>query len=245
MSNSFYEETMLKQEFDLVVKLQQDAEFSEYVSVSYEDRITGEVRPVTVHPTGPRYPEKYVVEYRMPVYVSPGQLMRDWHGTATILLSESVLTNKHSNQAPHVTLHSNFAPFNNHMTRDWICTGNAWAVAKDNGLWYFITSLGLVINQDGMVSADHPEANEAAYHYWVARGRKPVTNIAWPLDLLSREVEDDVPPPKATQVTRLTITPVTTKEQAPTTNTTGVPGGLEIIRKPAAPAPIVFTQKKG
>jgi hypothetical protein len=232
MSNNFYEDTLLKQQFGLVAELQQDAEFSKYVSVSYEDRITGEVRPVTV-PPGPRYPEKYIVEYRMPVYVSPGQLRRDWHGTATMTLSDSVL-DENSRQAPHVTFHSNDEPFNNHMTRDWICTGDAWAEAKDNGLWHFIMSLGAVINQDAFISADHPEANKEAYHYWVARDRKPVTNIKWPFDLLGRD-------------SKLKITRVTTKEQAPTTNTTDAPGRLDIRLKsaPSAPDPIVFTQKKG
>lgn len=239
MSNSFYEETLLKQQFLLVAELQQDAEFSKYVSVSYEDRITGKVQPVAIHPSGPRYPEKYIVDYRMPVYVSPGQLKRDWHATATMTLSESVLTDDDSRQPPHVTFQSNFAPFHNHMKSDWICVGNAWKVARDNGLWHFIMSLGAVINQDASVSADGPHLSKEAYEYWVARERKPVTNIEWPLDLLGGEDEDEVP--------SLTITPVTPREQAPTTNITGVPGTLDIKPKPAAPAPapIVFTQKKG
>jgi len=228
MSNSFYEDTMLKEEFLLVARMQQDAEFSKYVSVSYEDRITGEVQSVAVRPPGPRYPEKYIVEYRMPVYVTPGQLRRDWHGTATILLSEPVLTNKHSRHGPHVTFHSNFAPFNNHVTRDSICSGNAWTVARDNGLWHFIISLGALINQDEFVNADGWHMNADAYDFWVTRDRKPVTDIKWPLDLLTRET--------------IVLTPTNT--QAATINITRVPDRLDIRPKPAAPAPIVINPKK-
>jgi hypothetical protein len=242
MSNSFYEETMLKEEYSLVARLQQEAEFSEYVSVSYEDRITGEVQSVANHPRGPRYPEKYIVDYRMPVYVSPGQLRRDWHGTATIRLSEPVLTNKREHQGPLVTFHSNFEPFNNHMRRDWICSGNAWDVAKDNGIWHFIISMGAVINQDGFISLDHPEANEAAYHYWVARGRKPVTDIKWPLDLLSRPVPDV--PPGAIQPPPIKIIAKTPGQEAAAINIAKAPDRIDIKPK-SAPAPIVFTPKKG
>lgn len=244
MSNSFYEETMLKEEFHLVARLQQDGEFSRYVSVSYEDRITGEVQPVTVKPPGPRYPEKYIVEYQMPVYVSPGQLRRDWRGTATMVLSQPVLTNKHSYQAPHVTFQSNFTPFNNHVLSDSICVGNAWTVARDNGLWHFIISLGALINQDEFVCAEGRHYNGDAYDYWVARDRKPVTNIKWPLDLLSRDPLGLKP--KAAQSHPLTITLKEPEQQPPALNITKVPDRLDITQKsaPSAPAPFVITEKK-
>jgi hypothetical protein len=247
MSNSFYEDTMLKEEFGLVVRLQQEVEFSKYVNVSYEDRITGEARPVTFHPSGPRYPEKYIIEYRMPVYVSPGQLRRDWQGTAMILLSEPVLTNKHSRHGPHVTFHSNFEPFNNHVRRDSICSGNAWAVARDHGTWHFIISLGALINQDEFVSADGGHMNGEAYDYWLARDRKPVTNIAWPLDLLSVGFSVRPVEPENHQSSTLKIIPKATGEQTPAFNITRVPDRLDIksVPAPSAPAPIVITPKKG
>jgi hypothetical protein len=186
MSNSFYEDTLLKEEFNLVGKLQQDTEFSKYVVVFYEDRILGEQRSVSVAPNGSRYPEKYIVQYRMPVYVSPGQLRTDWHGVATMELSERVLINKHAHQGPHVTFDSNFEPYNNHVLKTSICSGNAWAVAKENGLWHFIISLGALINQDEFVCAEGWHYNGGAYDYWVSRGRRPVTDIRWPLNLLSQ-----------------------------------------------------------
>lgn len=245
MSNSFYEDTLLRQEYNLVARLQQDTEFTKYVAVSYEDRMVGGVLSVLVQPTGPRYPEKYVVEYKMPVYVSPGKLRRDWEGTATILLSEPVLTNKHSHQSPHVTFHSNFTPFNNHVRRDSICSGNAWAVARDNGLWHFIISLGALINQDEFVCAEGGHFNRAAYDYWLTREQKPVTNIKWPLDLLSRpdlfliKKENDAPP--------LTITLKAPEPPTPVINFIRVSDRLDIQPKPApsAPAPMIITPKKG
>ena len=245
MSNSFYEEIILKEEFRLVARLQQDTEFSEYVKVSYEDRMSGEQQSVGVQPSGPRYPEKYIVEYRMPVYVSPGQLRRDWHGTATILLSEPVLTNKHSRHGPHVTFHSNFEPFNNHVRRDSICSGNAWAVARDNGLWHFIISLGALINQDEFVCAEGSHMHREAYDYWLTRDRKPVTNIAWPLDLLSQTDVSFIRKPAQTSV--LTIITKTPEPQTPVFNIPKAPDRLEIKPKPApsAPAPLVITPKKG
>lgn len=237
MTNNFYEETLLKEEFRLIVKLQQNDEFSKYVSVSYQDRETGKVQSVDVPPSQPRYPEKYIVEYRMPVYVSRGQLQPDWRGTATMLLSETVLTNKHSHQAPHVTFHSNLTPFNNHVTRDWICVGNAWAVARDHGIWHFIISLGATINQDAFVTADEPwHISSEAYKYWVARNRLPVTDIKWPLNLLdegivvmTRTASRVEVPPAAPQKQQITITKMS--------------GKLEIKAKPSS-SRIVFTQKQ-
>ena len=108
MSNSFYEDTLLKEEFNLVVKLQQDIEFKKYVTVLYEDRILGEERSVSTPPTGSRFPERYIVHYKMPVYSSRGQLRQDWQGTAIIDLSEPVLTNKNYHNGPHVVFNTHF-----------------------------------------------------------------------------------------------------------------------------------------
>src|SRR5438105_14162313 len=115
MSSSFYEETLLKEEYNLVARLQQDIEFKKYVTILYEDRILGEERPVSVQPTNARYPEKYIVYYRMPVYISRGQLRQDWEGISIIELSEPVLAEKNSHHGPHVIFNSNFEPYNIHV----------------------------------------------------------------------------------------------------------------------------------
>lgn len=185
MSN-FYEEILLREEYNLVVRLQKEKEFAKYVDVKYEDRITGEERSVLLAPTANKYPEIYIVDYRMPVFVNNGQLRQDWHGTATMRLTEPVLANRNANQGPHTEFTSNFEPFNNHVHQNSICSGNAWIVAKDNGLWHFIISLGALINQDEFVCAEGSHFNGSAYDHWVNRRRKPVTKINWPLDLLNK-----------------------------------------------------------
>jgi hypothetical protein len=212
--STFYENILLREEFNLVQKLQKDTEFAKYITVKYEDRVTGETKPVLSIPTADKYPELYVVDYQMPVYVSVGQLRNDYHGMAGITLSEPVLTNKRADNGPLVDWDSNFQPFNNHIRKDWICTGNAWSVAKDNGLWHFIISLGALINQDEFVCAEGTHIDGEAYDYWIRRNRKPITNIKWPLDLLTRST--------------ITVirTPITEKPK------------ISIIRKPAEQQPV-------
>lgn len=207
--STFYDTILLREEFNLVQKLQKDAEFAKYVTVKYEDRVTGESKTILSSPTANKYPEKYLVDYRMPVYVGEGQLRNDYHGTAKITLSEPVLTNRRADNGPFVEWNSNFQPFNNHIRKDWICTGNAWTVAKDSGLWHFIISLGALINQDEFVCAEGVHIDREAYDYWVRRGRKPVTNIKWALDLLTKPTITIVP----TEKPKITIVKKTPEQQ--------------------------------
>ena len=209
--SAFYENVLLREEFNLVQKLQKDAEFAKYVTVRYEDRVTGETKTVLSAPKADKYPEIYVVDYRMPVYVGVGQLRNDYHATARITLSEPVLSNRQAHNGPLVNLNSNFEPFNNHVHKTSICSGNAWMVAKDNGLWHFIISLGALINQDAFVCAEGNHFNPAAYDYWMQRGRKPVTNIKWALDLLTKPTITVIP----TEKPKITIVKKTLEQQQP------------------------------
>ena len=199
--SAFYENVLLREEFNLVQKLQKDTEFTKYIIVRYEDRVTGEIKPVLSVPTAEKYPEIYIVDYRMPVYVSEGQLRNDFHGTAKIYLSEPVLENKTADHGPHVEWKTNCKPFNNHVSDIWVCNGkgrdSAWAVAKDLGLWFFIIVMGELINQDPNVSTNAVHMSSEAYDYWVRRGRKPITNIKWPRDLLSRPTITVIPVEKS------------------------------------------------
>ncbi|MDR0894532.1 MAG: hypothetical protein LBN06_04440 [Prevotellaceae bacterium] len=182
----FYENILLREEFNMVQKLQKDAEFAKYVTVQYADRVTGETRSVLLDPTAGKYPEIYIADYHMPVYIGAGQLRNDYDATVRITLSEPVLSNRQADNSPMVNFASNFEPFNNHVHQTAICSGNAWAVAKDNGLWHFIISLGALINQDAFVCAEGSHFNPRAYDYWIQRRRRPVNNIKWPLDLTTR-----------------------------------------------------------
>ena len=188
MSN-FYEDTLLKGEFELVQKLQKNKEFAKYVTVRFEDRETGELISVLYTPSDKIYPETYVVDYCLPVFAAENDKRNNFQGTAIITLSEFILSRenrdrKHSTP-PDVTWKSNFVPFNNHITHDWFCPGESWDYAKNAGLWLFIMGIGATLNQDEIVCADAPNhINSSAYDYWVRRGRKPVTDIKWPWGLL-------------------------------------------------------------
>jgi hypothetical protein len=238
MSNSFYEDTLLKEEYKLVALLQQDAEFNKYVKITYEDRIDGEERDVTISPNGVRFPEKYTITYNLPVYISPGQLRKDWSGKIVVELSEKVLTSKRADLGPYLKeFRSNFCPFNNHVTQTRICDGNAWAVAKDHGLWHYIISLGALINQDEFVTADGSHFDGAAYNYWITRGRKPVTNIKWPLDLASREEEKIIFIEKKKLSGGLNIVPKTTPPK--------INKSFTITEKEIPKTPVIkFTERK-
>lgn len=217
--NPIYETVLLREEFNLVQKLQKDAEFSNYVTVKYEDRVTGEVKPILSTPTADKYPEIYIVDYKMPVYVSEGQLRNDYRATAKITLSEPVLSNRRADHGPDVKWNSNIVPFNKHFNgTTTICSGNAWIVAKDFGLWHFIISMGALVNQDEYVcDPDGGHFNPAANDYWVRRGRKPVTNIKWALDLLTRKtitiVPQTAPPATTTDKPKITILKKTPEQQ--------------------------------
>ena len=193
---SDYEDILLREEFRLIQELQKDKEFSRYVTVKYKERFGGEVKSVLSSPTGNKFPETYIAVYQMPVYVSAGQLKNDFRGTATIVLSESVLRNKSADNAPHIDWQANCIPFNNHVTDRVICNGygstSAWGAAKDLGIWYLIIVMGLLINQDPSVTPDEDcHMNSGAYNYWVRRGRQPVTPIKWPRNLLEDDYEEE------------------------------------------------------
>jgi hypothetical protein len=184
MSN-FYNDTLLKEEFNLLQQVQRDREVSKYITISYEDQITGVERQISLAPSNDLYPEKFFVKYRLPVYVAPGQRRDDFEAVAEITINEEVLKSKISDNGPHTVYSSNFRPFNNHVTDTWICTGNAWHVSKDHGLWFYILALGALVNQDGIVT-DHERRqhiNPEAFDYWVERNKRPVTRIHWPWDM--------------------------------------------------------------
>jgi len=185
MSN-FYENVQLREEFILVQKLQKDNEVNKYLTIQYEDRVTGELRSVIQNPSN-KYPESFIVEYRLPVYVNEGQLEHGYRATAKIILSEVCINGNGKRPEPQTFWNSNYVPYNNHVKDKAICTGNAWTVAKGFGLWYYIIALGALVNQDEFVCAEGYHFNSQAYLYWLSRGKKPVTNIKWPYDLHIRQ----------------------------------------------------------
>jgi len=237
--SDFYESTLLREEYKLVTTLQKHNDFKKYVEIFYVDRITGEKTPVLTSPNGNRYPEHYIVNYRLPVYTRRGQLRQDFHAEANITLSKAVLSQRNASNAPHVTFNASFAPYNNHVTKSSICSGNAWVVAKENGLWHFIISIGALINQDEYVSAEGSHFNGDAYEYWKQRGRKPVTNIDWPLDLLEPKLKIK----KIDKRTENTNKPKISVVSKSNSNTPS-PKEIKIIAKPTLSSPNIKIIKK-
>jgi hypothetical protein len=185
MSN-FYNDTLLKEEFKLLQQVQRDREVSKYITISYEDQVTGAERQISLAPSNDLYPEKFFVKYRLPVYIARGQKRNDYEANAEITINQEVLKSKSSDNGPHTVYSANFVAFNKHiLEKNTICNGNAWQIAKDHGLWYYILALGAMINQDSIVTDERSNShfNPDAGAYWVERGRRPVTPINWPWDM--------------------------------------------------------------
>lgn len=207
--SDFYENVLLREEFYLVQKLQKDSEFAKYVSVKYEDRVTGETRHVIFTPSADKYPEIFIVVYHLPVYIANGQIRNDFLGTATITLSEPVLVNRtqyinyHADfNGPNVAWVYNFQPYGIALfspDSHGVCSGTAWNVAKDFGVWHFIISLGALLNQDKFVCGNNSI---------------PATNIKWPLDLISKSTITIISKEKITEKRKISI--VRKKEEQPT-----------------------------
>jgi|694.fasta_scaffold25923_10 hypothetical protein len=222
MSN-FYNDTLLKEEFTLLQQVQRDREVSRYMTISYEDQLTGSERNISLVPSNGLYPEKFFVKYRLPVYIAQGQRRDDFEAVTEITINENVLKSKNSDNGPHTVYSSNFEPFNNHVHKGWICTGNAWMVAKDHGVWYYILALGALINQDGIVT-DHERRqhiNPEAFDYWVERGKRPVTQIKWPWDMTM----------KGEIVIKPTTKPQLTIKKVGSENQGGVVNKIPIVKK--------------
>lgn len=245
MSN-FYNDTLLKEEFKLLQQVQRDQEVQKYIAISYEDQVSGSRKNISETPTTGLYPEKYFVEYNLPVFSSRGQLRNDFKAQIEISVNQTVLQGKSADNGPHTIYSSNFKPFNNHVSNDWICTGNAWKVAKDHGLWYYVLALGALINQDGIVTNEDyatamKDIDPEAFEYWIERGKRPVTPINWPWDLGMRAggitiISNPNPTPK------LTIKKVSSENQGSTANKISIvkktssssefkPSQIKIIKK--------------
>lgn len=184
--SKFFEETILKNEYEHILKFQDFGNISTYIRVFYFNRITGQKQAIHTPPQN-GYPYKFEVIYTIPVYESKGRLRNDFTATAIITVTEEQLTKRLNGFAPSVEFSANLIPFNNHVKDTWICIGNAWHVAKDNGIWHFIMCLGALINQDIFVTDDENpnHINPSAFQYWAERGKKPINNIKWPLNLLT------------------------------------------------------------
>lgn len=201
MSNETYE-IRLRKEFELLQKLQRHPSVNNdiiKITIQYKDRLRGgDYKSVLENPSSGLYPNSFRVTYKMPVYVGPGQLKRDWQASFLFSTPENILMNPSSKLGVEIeggNFPSGSVPYNNHVSMGWVCTGTAWAVANQGfGIWYFIINLGCLFNMDRFMMVANEEEdpvygvhhlNYDAYLYWKnERNMQPTNKINWPFKLM-------------------------------------------------------------
>lgn len=201
MSNETYE-IRLKKEFELLQKLQRHPSVNNStikITIQYKDRLLGgDYKTVLENPSSGMYPNSFRVTYQLPVYVGPGQLKRDWKASFLFSTPENVLMNPDSKLGVDIEggeFPDGSIPYNNHVSKGWVCTGTAWSVANQGfGIWYFIVSLGCLFNMERFMMVAKPEEdpvygvrhlNYEAYLYWKNEMKfKPINKINWPFKLM-------------------------------------------------------------
>lgn len=194
-------EIRLKKEFDLLKKLQLHPNVKPYLTLYYKERLGGgNYKPITSEITSKStddkglpcilYPNKFKFTYTMPMYLGVGQLKEDWSASFLIDVPESVLMDPNKSLNMEIEGGSfKEKPFNNHCTNSWVCTGTIWDIAQGCGLWYFVMSVGCLLNQDRIVtpadaSDEHRHLSAEAFRYWKNdRHMQPITDIKWPFNL--------------------------------------------------------------
>ena len=189
-------ETRLKKEFELLQRLQRHPfNKNKVVQLYYKDRMGGAYKSILDPINGPLYPNQFRVTYTMPMYVDEGQIKNDWSATFLFEVPEEILMDPDSKLGVEIEGNNgNFpegaVPFNNHVSTGWVCTGSAWGVANQGfGIWYFIISLGCLLNQEKFMMASDPSdenkhLNADAFRYWKnVRKMQPNNKIDWPFKL--------------------------------------------------------------
>lgn len=190
-------EIRLKKEFELLQKLERHPNVKGIIKLFYIDRIAGGgYKSILEDPQGGMYPYKFKVTYTMPMYVGEGQIKNDWSTSFLFEVPENILMNPESKLGVEIEGNDgNFPagsiPFNNHVSPGWVCTGTAWGVANQGfGIWYFVISLGCLLNQEKFMMASEPadenrHLNAAAFRYWKnVRKMQPNNQIDWPFKLM-------------------------------------------------------------
>lgn len=215
-------ENRLKKEFTLLQHLQKHP-FNEnhIIDIEYKERAgSNEYKSILEQPTNPLYPNKFRVTYKMPMLVDRDRWERNWSATFLFEAPEDTLMNPNSDLGVEIEggeFERGSVPFNNHVSTGWVCTGSAWSVANQGfGIWYFVISLGCLLNQERFMMADdgHSHLNGDAYNYWCnERGKQPNNNIDWPFKL-EEEIEQKKPTFKfGAKKEATTVTPNTQKSK--------------------------------
>lgn len=195
-------EIRMREEYKWLQKLQNTPAVKDVISIWYMPR-RGGTRwvPFLEEPNG-LYPVRFKVRYRMPMYVCPnGQLKRNWEGTINFEVTEEALLGP-SSMGVGIEgggFASDSVPYNKHVNAGFICTGNAWEVAKQGyGIWYFVIAVGALLNLDPSWQAPNGNhLNAAAKDFFEnTRHRQPTNDIKWPFNLRDNNFSIKMMPPK-------------------------------------------------
>lgn len=186
-------ETRLEQEFKLLQKLERNGSVRNIINIYYKERgSSGQYKSIKENPIDGDYPNHFKVKYTFPVmYVGRDKIERNWSYAFTFDVSEDILINNAKVDADffHIdggSFPDGYIPFNSHVSKNWFCIGSEWESARGLGIWYFIISIGGVLNQDKSEMNIHETVhlNSDAYDYWVNdRKMQPNNNIKWPTNL--------------------------------------------------------------
>ena len=186
-------ETRLEQEFRLLQKLERNSSVRGIINIFYRERgSSGTYKSVTENPQEGDFPNHFKVQYTFPImYVGRDKIERNWSYAFTFDVSEDILINNAKVDADffHIdngAFPNGYIPFNSHVSKNWFCIGSEWESARGLGIWYFIISIGGVLNQDKSEMNIHETVhlNSDAYDYWVNdRKMKPNNQIKWPTNL--------------------------------------------------------------
>lgn len=186
-------ETRLENEFKLLQKLERNRSVRGVINIFYRERgSSGPYKSILENPAEGDYPNHFKVKYTFPImYVGEGQVVRNWSHAFTFDVSEDILINNAHVDADffHIeggAFHDGQIPFNSHISKNWFCIGSEWESARGLGIWYFIISIGGILNQDKSEMNIHESVhlNSAAYDYWVnSRQMRPNNIINWPTNL--------------------------------------------------------------
>lgn len=189
------EEIRRKNEFGPLQLIQKDPRTKKIIEIQYNPR--GDADPyhwvsILQNPQNGLYPHRFRVTYKMPMFIGPGQLVKDWQGSVIFEAPPEALVDP--NSEINVQIDGDFpygVPYNNHIERCYICSGTAWGVSRGLGIGFFVLCLGGLLNQDPFVmSTSGTHLNGEAFRWWRdQRKMQPNNRIDWPFDLLVKSTE--------------------------------------------------------
>lgn len=192
--------TRLRKEFELLQKLERHPfNVGGIIHIFYKDRFGGrDYKSIMDNPSSSLYPNEFKVKYTFPImFVGPGQVVRNWSYSFMFTVSEDILISDKKVDSDFFRIENGEfpdgqIPYNSHVSKTWFCIGSEWESSRGLGIWYFVVSIGGILNQDKSEMNIHETVhlNSAAYDFWVEdRDMRPNNEINWPFNLVDDEVK--------------------------------------------------------